>query len=55
MHESKFVDYQNRNNVRYRYAERVEKTTPAAVSKKETEMCVFENLVCEAKTAVYMK
>ena len=34
--------------VRYRYAERVEKPTPAAVSKKE-------NLVCEVKTAVYMK
>lgn len=54
MHESKFVNYQNRNNVRYRYARRVEKPTPA-VSKKETEMCVYENLVCEVKTAVYIK
>ena len=54
MHESKFVNYQNRNNVRYRYARRVEKPTPA-VLKKETEMCVYENLVCEVKTAVYIK
>lgn len=54
MHESKFVNYQNRNNVRYRYARRVEKPMPA-VSKKETEMCVYENLVCEVKTAVYIK
>ena len=25
------------------------------MSKKETKMCVFENLICEVKTAVYIK
>lgn len=55
MQESKFVNYQNRNIVRSRYGKGVEKPTPAAVSKKETEMCVFENLICEEKTAVYIK
>ena len=55
MHESKFVNYPNRSNVRCRYGGGLEKPTPAAVSKKETEMCVFENLICEVKTAVYIK
>ena len=54
MHESKSVNYQNRNNVRCRYGGGVEKPTPA-VSKKETEMCVFEILICEVKIAVYIK
>ena len=55
MHESKFVNYPNRSNVRCRYGGGLEKPTPAAVSKKETEMCVFENLIFEVKTAVYIK
>jgi len=45
----------DRNNVRCRYGGGVVKPTPAAVSKKETEVCVFENLICEVKTAVYIK